>query len=375
MPLRSKAKLAAMTVVILDTNALPHGHYNDRVLSELIKVASRGASIVVPEVVVWEWAEHARVAQESLAEVVRRQRIDEKLVARLPAPEVPDIDELVVRIESVLRGRATIWAPPLAVWRDALRQQVLQIGTGERKTGIKTGAADAIVLACVEEHINGADGAVVLLSKDDKLRAACRIRCGDALLANGVGQLLPQLNEFVPAEDDLSLRVEEELPVILNEEIADHGVAMPFDDLGVELQSGSLRFGSDTSPRIATIRLSNVDIVEVHDFAIARDDANRYGLADLRIFGDISVVLVEQREVAPGQYSPVPQIVSLPTAHIDVTVAIRWNHNWQFEGIEPTGVAVVALPADGDNEDDEIPEFRATALKTPGQTERFDSRS
>lgn len=364
-----------MTVVILDTNALPHGHYNDRVLSELIKVASRGASIVVPVVVIWEWAEHARVAQESLAEVVRQHRVDEKLVARLLVPEVPDIDDLVARIESVLLGRATIWAPSPDVWRDALRQQVLQIGTGERKKEIKTGAADAVVLACVEDHINTADGAVVLLSKDDKLRAACRTRCDDALVANGVGQLLSQLNEFEPAEDDLALRAEEELPVFLNEEIADHGEAMPFDDLGVELQSGSLRLGSDTSPRMSTIRLSNVDIVEVHDFRIARDDTNRYGLADLRIFGDVSIVLVEQREVAPGQYAPVPEVVSLPMAYIDVTVAIRWNHNWQFEGIEPTGVAVVALPTDEEDEDDEVPEFRATALKIPGQTEGIVSRS
>lgn len=355
-----------MTVVILDTNALPHGHYNDRVLSQLIEAASRGASIVVPEVVIWEWAEHARVAQESLAGFVRQQRVDEKLVARLPAPEVPDMDELVSRIESVLRGRATIWAPPPDVWRDALRQQVLQVGTGERKAAIKTGAADAIVLACVEEHIHTAGGAVVLLSKDDKLRAACRERCDDALVANGVGQLLPQLNEFEPAEEDLALRVEEELPDLLNEEIAGSGVAMPFDDLGVEFQSGSSRLGFATSPRLSTIRLSKVDFVEVHDFQIARDDVNRYGLAELRIFGDVSVVLVEQREVAPGEYAPVSEEVSLSMAYIDVTVAIRWNHNWHFEGIEPTGVAVVTVPTYHEDEDNKVPDFQATALKSPG---------
>lgn len=64
-----------MTVVILDTNALPHGQYSERVLTNLIEIASREASIVVPEVVNWEWAEHAREAQEPLAEVARQHRV------------------------------------------------------------------------------------------------------------------------------------------------------------------------------------------------------------------------------------------------------------------------------------------------------------
>lgn len=364
-----------MTVVILDTNALPHGHYSERVLTNLIEVASRGATIVIPEVVIWEWAEHARDAQQSLAEVLRQHRVDQQLVGSLPAPEVPDIEELVTRIESALRGRAQVWAPAAEVWRDALRQQVLQVGTGERKTAVKTGAADAIVLACVEDQLETAEGAVVLLSKDDKLRAACLRTCPDALVANGVGQLLPQLNTFEPAEDNLALRAAEDLPVLLNEAIADYGEAMPFDDLGVELQSGALRFGPDTSPRLSTVRLSNIDIVEVHDFSIARDATNRYGLADLRIFGDISVVIVGQREVAPGQHTSVPEVVPLQMAHLDVTVAIRWNHNWQFEDIEPTGVAVVVLPTPEEDDADDVPAFRATALRVPGQPVRMTSRS
>ncbi|WP_024820628.1 hypothetical protein [Arthrobacter sp. 31Y] len=359
-----------MTVVILDTNALPHGHYNERVLNDLIEVASRGAKIVIPEVVVWEWAEHARLAQESLAEVMKHHRVDETLVARPPLPEIPDIEELVTRIESVLRGRATIWSPPAGVWRDALMQQVLQIGAGERKAGTKTGAADAVVLACVEDQVYTAEGAAVLLTKDDRLRAACKARCEDALVANGVGQLLPQLNAFEPAEEDLVVRAMEDLPLFLNEEIADRGQAMAFDDLGVEFQSGTARLAGDTSPRMSAILLSHVDIAEIHAFSIARDDTNRYGLAELRIFGDISMVIVEQLQIAPVQYAPAPEVVPLSMAHIDVTVAIRWNHNWQLEGIEPTGVAVVSIPDEDELDDEDVPEFRATALGFPGRTGR-----
>jgi hypothetical protein len=363
-----------MTVVILDTNALPHGHYNERVLNNLIKVASCGASIVVPEVVVWEWAEHALLAQESLAEMLTRHRVDAAVVTPLQKPELPAIDALIARIEALLVGRATVWSPPAETWRDALRQQVLQIGTGERKAGTKTGAADAVVLACVEHNLDNAEGAVVLVTSDDGLRAACRAQCGDALVANGVGQLLPQLNKFEPAEEDLALRAEEQLPGFLNEEIADQGQAMAFDDLGVEFQSGTMRLAVDTSPRLSAVLLSNVEIAEIHDFRIARDDRNRYGLADLRIFGDISIVVVEQLEIAPVQYAPVPEVVPMSMAHIDVTVAIRWNHNWQLEGIEPTGVAVVVPPYDEafDDEDAyefEIPDFRAKAMRVPGQSE------
>lgn len=48
MPLRSKTKLAAMTVVILDTNALPRGHYNDRALNGLFAIEGVLAASTAP---------------------------------------------------------------------------------------------------------------------------------------------------------------------------------------------------------------------------------------------------------------------------------------------------------------------------------------
>lgn len=357
-----------MTVVILDTNALPHGHFNDRALSNLIEVAGRGAKVVVPEVVVWEWAEHARRAQESLAETIRLHRVDTKLIESIQPPEVPDIDELLARARSVLQGKVTVWSPSSDVWRDGLRQQVLQTGVGERKSEIKTGAADAIVIACVEHHLAAGGDAVVLITKDEKLRAACRKRCVGALVANGTSQLLPQLKTFMPAEDHLEIRAIEGLADFLNEKIADRGQAMDFDDLGVELQSGQHRHTGDTYPRISSVMLSHVDIAELHDFSVTCDDTDRYGLAELRIFGNLGVWIVQQTEAAPALYARVPEFVPLHMAHIDVTIVIKWNHNWQIERVEPTGVAIVSMPTDDELDADDVPRFRARALASQERT-------
>lgn len=352
-----------MTIVILDTNALPHGHYSERALVRLIEIAGRGATIVVPEVVVWEWAEHAHAAQAGLAEVVRQHRVDAKVVPRPVIPETPPIDEVVAAIRNLMRGRGTIWAPSQEVWREAVRQQVLQIGSGETKKEVKTGAADAVVLACVAAQLESAEGAVILVTSDRKVSDDCKKAFGNVLIASGSGNLLTQLNKFEPAEEDLSLRTEETLTEYLNKNIAEIGEAIPFDDFGFELHSASQRYGSDTTPRVTAMELAHIDVVETHGFQITRTEDRRYGLAKLRIFGEVSVLFSEQHETSPGRYEWSSERVPLSMAYIDVTVATRWNHNWQLEGVEPTGVAVIVIPSPEDDEhlsDDKVPVFRAT---------------
>lgn len=352
-----------VTVVILDTNALPHGHYSDRAMTRLIEVAGSGASLVIPEVVVWEWAEHAHASHTALIETIRQHRVDALVVPGPSMADAPSIDTIISTMRKLLQFRATVWSPPEKVWRDALRQQVLQVGCGETKKEVKTGAADAVVLACVESELESADGAVVLVTSDRRLRDLCRSKFSQVRVASGSGDLLSQLNTFEPAEEDLALRLEENLVAYLRRNTTGGRQAMPFDDFGFELQSGSVRFGKDTSPRVAAMQLERIDIAEVHGIEITRTEERRYGLADLRIFGDVSVVIIDQHETSPGHYELSPERVDFPNVHVDVTVATRWNHNWQLEGIEPTGVAVIVLssPEDEMLDDDDVPAFRAIA--------------
>ncbi|MGO4104700.1 hypothetical protein AB4Y63_12160 [Leifsonia sp. YAF41] len=349
-----------MTVVILDTNSLPHGHYSERALVRLIEIAGRGASIVVPEVVLWEWAEHARASQMEFAETVRQHRVDAQLVTKPKIPEIPSIDGVIASIRNLLNGRATIWSPAQDVWREAVRQQVLQIGSGETKKDVKTGAADAVVFACVASELETAEGAVILLTSDQKLGDNCKKVFDEVLVASGSGNLLTQLNKFEPAEEDLSLRTEETLTEYLNENIADFGDALPFEDFGFEFHSGSERYSSATPIRVTAMQLAHIDIVETHGFQITRTADRRYGIANLRLFGDISILFSEQYETSPGIHEWSSERVPLSMAHIDVTVTTRWNHNWQLEGVEPTGVAVIVTPSlEDDDFDDEVSLFRA----------------
>ena len=56
-----------------------------------------------------------------------------------------------------------------------MMDQVLQLGPGERKEGVKTGAADSLVLACVQQQVDERSGAeaVVLATNDKRLRTVC----------------------------------------------------------------------------------------------------------------------------------------------------------------------------------------------------------
>lgn len=45
--------------VVVDTNLFGSGNFSEKVLKHLVPLAEAGNHIVVPEPVVWEWAEHA----------------------------------------------------------------------------------------------------------------------------------------------------------------------------------------------------------------------------------------------------------------------------------------------------------------------------
>lgn len=354
---------AGMTVVVLDANAMPHGHFNDKTLRQLRSIIGERSSIVVPEVVVWEWAEHAYRAQVALTIAVEQHRVDRSVMPPAMVPPTPPISEVIASITSVLLSSgAEIWAPSPDDWRDAVRQQVLQVGAGEVKKDVKTGAADGVVLACAKDLASRSEPPVVLLSSDSRLRSQATREIGDLLVASGTRDILIQLNSFEPASEDLEVRAAEVLPDLFNQRIAQGEPTLAFDEFGVDLYGNEGRTASDFGIKPQSIDFTEVDIVEFHNFEIARVGDSRFGLGEMRMFGQFELAFLERRETFPGTFELVGDVAGPYAAgYVDVTVSIRWDVGWQFEDISATGVAIAVLDdgPDYDEKGDEVPSFRA----------------
>lgn len=348
-----------MTVIVLDANAMPHGQFSPAVLEELRTVVGRGVSIVVPEVVIWEWADHARSAHVALEEAIKKHRVHGELVDRPIIVPAPSIEDLVRRIEASLPYDVTVWRPSEDAWRAAVRDQVLQVGSGEIKGNVKTGASDAIVFACVEHESNHAEGAVVVLTSDKLLRKNVTARFDNVRAASGTGALLQALNTFVPDTEDLELRLAEDLPAYLNERYGDSGEMLPFRDLGVAMEAHGEYYGSPDENGLSALMVTSVDIAEVHDFRVEADGAERVALADLRLFGDIFGDVLMYHEVVPGESGASREVVDFSSHFVDVTVAVRWDHNWRIKTVVPTGVAVLVITGPEEDDNDDVPRFRA----------------
>lgn len=346
-----------MTVIVLDTNALPHGQFSLKALKALVDVAGRGASIVIPEVVIWEWAEHALSAHVALEEAIRRHRVDEGIIQRPIIDTAPPISELVERIGATLPHGVRVWHPEEADWRTAVRDQILQIGSGEAKSGIKTGASDALVLACVENESNYAENAVVLLTSDKRLRRNANQH--NILAASGSGELLNVLQNFVPAAEDLTLHLMEDLPAYFNERLEGWSGALSFRDYGVAASIEGATFGRTEEDELSSLFIPHVDIAEVDNLSVQAEGNERIGLAELRLFGSIEGEVLTYREVSPGEVGATRETVDFSQEFVDVTIAVRWDHNWHIDTVVPTGVAVLVISNHAQDEDEDTLRFRA----------------
>jgi len=243
-----------------------------------------------------------------------------------------------------------------------VRDQVLQVGSGETEGNVKTGASDAIVLACVEYESEHAEGAVVLLTSDKLLRKNVGARFDNVRVVSGTGALLQALITFVPAEEDLAVRLMEELPIYFNERFSDHGQILPFQDLGVALDVRGERYDSPDEDGLTSLVVTSVDVAEVHNFRVEADGGERVALAELRLFGTILGEVLTYRDLAPGERGASREVVDFSTDFVDVTIAVRWNQNWRIETVVPTSVAVLVITEPEEDDADDVPRFRAEPL-------------
>src|SRR4051794_22552841 len=106
-----------MTRLVLDTNALREGQFSSNALNHWISALGDGdVDLLIPEVVVWEWAEHAALAHASLVATVRDFKVDSSLISVPALPETIDKTELVSRIKRPIKRPAAIWSPDPATW-------------------------------------------------------------------------------------------------------------------------------------------------------------------------------------------------------------------------------------------------------------------
>ena len=349
-----------MATIVLDTNSMPRGRFNSQTLGAYLNAAG-GGKVVVPEVVVWEWAEHAHSALEDLSHDARALSNGPSSVALPAIPPPPSKSDLVKGIiQDLTSAGVQVWAPEPQHWRDALREQVLQDGMGEVRGGVKTGAADAIVCACVGSQLEDGRQPVILVSSDRRLRKRVRDIEEAVLVASGIEEVLQAVLTFVPPTEELALAIEENLPLRLNEAIAESANGgLSFATYGVRLEVGVSGDDSEVEP-ILDLYLSQVELLEVHDLRVARRGVENYGLASIRIFGDVQLVIEQPWTRPDGAVEMSSALVGpLRTAFTDVPVAISWDGDWNVTSWSVTGAAVVVLDTYDDDSDDDL-KFRAT---------------
>jgi hypothetical protein len=127
----------------------------------------------IPETVVWEWAEHMFSETKDAAEALTRLR---RAGRDIPAVAAPSVEAM----EQELRDAFTAIGPPMRVLsiatvaREAVRDQLLLLGTARVKSAVKTGAADSAHLRAFEAEACGDVTTYVVVSNDTDIKNAYR---------------------------------------------------------------------------------------------------------------------------------------------------------------------------------------------------------
>ena len=215
-----------MIRVVIDANFMGGGRLKRATLDRLLDLQTPETAVlvVVPEVVVWEWAEHAHYdllkAQGQLAPASRLHGY----LGVLPPPfEVPGPVELAARVAATLTetlGDAVevdVHDPMDGL--DAVRFQVLQLEGCERKgkddVWVKTGAPDRLVFSTVRRQIadRPASDSVILGSGDGLLRDTCAARWpNDLTLAKGWNELAELV---LQAQDNVDRSIERRVEAVV----------------------------------------------------------------------------------------------------------------------------------------------------------------
>ena len=228
--------------------------------------------VVVPEPVIWEWAQHAKVAAElSISEA---RRVDDCVVA-LARPQVPPVLELVARIERALPDDISVWRVEGEDALSALRAQVLQIEGAEQRGGIKTGAIDHLIAACVAEHLGTVSPPweVVLVTGDKRLQSRVRtmerVRC-----ARDRNELIAMVHKLTKEAEQIAQAQTLNMFSQLKESLLSSQVRIASPDGTIDVPRASTEVVRVTVDRVRDFRITDVFLAELQ-----QGDVDRIGTA------------------------------------------------------------------------------------------------
>lgn len=175
---RSAATYAGVRAIALDTNAFSYGHLNVKSLRALVARAKAhgGVEVWIPEVALWEWADHAASQRQAAIRALELTR-----PTGLPAPQVPPLkkhevyDQLRAAVAAL--GAPILLVPTADVAVEALKDQIFVAGparTVNAKDGriVKVGAADSALLRSLLHQAGGDTAAFVLVTSDKDVDSA-----------------------------------------------------------------------------------------------------------------------------------------------------------------------------------------------------------
>jgi hypothetical protein len=351
--------------VVIDANAFGGGRLQiDQVEGLAGELAEVDVEVVVPEVVLWEWAEHALRDLTELEKTAKqlRNRIGRAGLSRLhPAaakqavPKVPPILELVELARASLEGLANVRVLPAspAGALAGLRSQVLQTGAGKRKptgAGTKTGAADTAWIYDVFELAERDADRLVFLSGDRDVVEACAELGSHApkIYAQRIDVLnaLRELREE-EARDAARLVAQDLLTDLPHDARTGHSVEdlhIPaWLDTNVETTKAGARSNSELVMAITLARVSGVAAVRN-----ARTDG-RLTTATVELIGDVDV------DVASTTVDDDSHDLTLTTRRhtgvvIEVPVSAALDRHHQVTDVSAAGHATL-LPGDAQHDD------------------------
>lgn len=299
---RSKGLPQSIKAIALDTNAGAQGLLDLDGVERLIGVLDDqelDVQIWIPEVVIWEWAEHAHdLSQRTSTTISSASRKLERAGMEGP-PEfdsVSSVQEVVAAYEEdlesyflehsndpAIRILRLIDHPEVAI--SGLRDQVLRQGAGRFKTQdgrlIKTGAADSAAWRLVAAEADDISR-VVLVTKDGDAERHFQSNAAP-LVVKDLWTLKKELMKLTPGSAYARERVHEavrtDLPAMTQQELA----LVPL--LGALPAEVARDRDTAYEPEMQAHRISKVDDIE--DIEVSRSDGTAIALAHVTV--DIAV--------------------------------------------------------------------------------------
>ena len=342
--------MAEPASIVLDTNFASRGKYQSKRLRKVIeRLVARGHEVVIPEVVVWEWAEHLHRKLKFAHEVAGSAGVDATAsglaigVANVELPAIEKLCDGIVADLTAIPGVNVQRASPQDAVR-AIRDQVLQVGMGSRRTGTKTGAADSLVLATALRASDDLfhDRTVVLCSNDAELADAAHVCDRPLIVIRDLSVLWRWHGTTQPVDDDLANAVERWLVDIHQTSVDGVLQQLTIDPMELgRIDHHLLRIAADLESRDdhyqLEVQLNRFDRVWVTDVEVVDgDELPHIVLATVTALGD--VVVDDWYFNADGELE---HDQGAAQAQTTTTVVAAFDERWTITDVDVAEVAHV----------------------------------